>query len=225
MSVPVWLQHAIDTFGYLAILVAVSLETMGVPFPGETALLAGAIYAGGAADGARLNIVGVIVAAAVGAILGDNVGYTIGRLGGRPLVVRLLRLFHLRPQALTYAERYFERHGDKTVLLGRFFSLLRLWTALLAGVSRMPRRTFFVWNASGGILWAIVYGLLGYYLGRNLALLDGALQGMGIAAVVAIAVAVLATIAFFHRQRRKALLSAEDPPSPSAPRREEAESI
>lgn len=209
MSIPLWLQHAIDTFGYAAIFVAVAVETMGIPFPGETALLAGAIYAGGAAHAVGLNIVGVIIAAALGAIIGDNIGYTIGYVGGRPLILRLLRLFRIPESGLVYAERYFKRHGDKTVLVGRFFSLLRIFTAMLAGVSRMPRRTFFFWNATGGILWALLYGLIGYFLGRNIGVLDDVLRVMGIGGVVGFVLVVLAVIVFVHRQRHRALLEVE----------------
>lgn len=202
MTAPAWLDHAILTYGYWVVLIAVALESIGVPFPGETALLAAAIYAG---TGKPLDIAWVIAFAAVGAIVGDNVGYTIGWYGGYPLVRRVLRLLHVREGALDYARRFFERHGDKTVFLGRFFSLLRTTVAFLAGLNHMPRRSFFTWNAMGGIVWALIYGLLGYFLGRNLPLLHRALQAMG-------AIGLLAVVAFFgglialwfiHRRRER----------------------
>jgi membrane protein DedA with SNARE-associated domain len=208
MTAPLWLQHAIETYGYFAILVAVALETMGVPFPGETALLAGAVYAG---TGGRLSIAGVIVAAAIGAILGDNVGFTVGYIGGYPLLVRLARLLRIDESRLRYAEEYFKRHGDKTVFIGRFFSLLRLWVAFLAGVSRMPRRVFFVWNAAGGISWALLYGVLGYMLGRNLSLLDRVVQILGIGGGVLVVCFFLGLFGLwlFRRRRNRALLAAQ----------------
>jgi membrane protein DedA with SNARE-associated domain len=204
MIVPSWLDHAILIYGYWVILVAVALETMGVPFPGETSLLAGAIYAG---TGGRLNIVLVIVAAAVGAIIGDNVGYSVGRYGGYPLLRRILRFVHLESRSektLAYTQRFFERHGDKTVFFGRFFSLLRLWTAFLAGVNRMPWRRFLPWNAAGGIIWAILYGLLGYYLGNNVSALNSVLSVLGIGGAVAVGVVVVAIIGVVIWQRRRA---------------------
>jgi len=210
MTVPAWLDHAIVLYGYWVILVAVALETMGVPFPGETSLLAGAIYA---STTGRLNITLVIVAAAVGAIIGDNVGYSVGRYGGYPLLRRILRFLHLESRSektLAYTQRFFERHGDKTVFFGRFFSLLRAWTAFLAGVNRMPWQRFLPWNAAGGIVWAIVYGLLGYYLGANVSLLNSTLHVLGIGGAVALGVVIVAIIGVVIWQRRRALRQPPD---------------
>ncbi|MEO7003398.1 MAG: DedA family protein [Ktedonobacterales bacterium] len=202
ISIPGWLEHAILVYGYWTILVAVTLECMGVPFPGETSLLAGAIYAGA---GGRLNIALVILAAAAGAILGDNVGFAIGHFGGYPLLRRMLGFFHLGDGAMLYAQRYFLRHGNKTVFLGRFFSLLRAYVAFLAGVNRMPWRAFLFWNAFGGIVWAICYGLLGYFLGNNLPVLADVLHVMGIGGIVAVALFVVVIAFFLWRQRRRML--------------------
>ena len=204
MNVPTWLEHAILLYGYWTILVAVALESMGVPFPGETSLLAGAIYAGA---GGRLNITLVIVAAAAGAILGDNLGFAIGHYGGYPLLRRVLGFLRLGDSAMLYAQRYFLKHGDKTVFLGRFFSLLRAYVAFLAGVNRMPWRAFLFWNAFGGIVWAIFYGLLGYFLGANLPLLDSVLHVLGIGGIVTLVLAVVAIVAFYIWRRRQALAS------------------
>lgn len=201
MAAPAWLNHAILLYGYWVVLVAVALETMGVPFPGETALLAAAAYAG---TGEPLNIAWVIAFAAAGAILGDNIGFTVGRYGGYPLVRRILRLLHVRESALDYTRRYFERHGDKTVFIGRFFSLLRVTVAFLAGVNQMPRRIFFFWNAAGGVVWALVYGLLGYFLGRNLPLLNRALNTLGIGGVVVVVAFFGGLLALWLIRRRRA---------------------
>jgi membrane protein DedA with SNARE-associated domain len=208
VSVPHWLSQAIAMYGYWAILVAVALETMGVPFPGETSLLAGAVYAG---TGGPLNIVAVIIAGAAGAILGDNIGFTVGYIGGYPLLRRLTRLVRVDEAVLLHAQRYFEQHGDKTVLIGRFFAFLRLWVAFLAGVNRMPRRVFLVWNATGGILWALVYGLIGYFLGRNISLLNSVVSAMGLAGAIVIALffATLVGLWFYRRRRERTLLQAE----------------
>ncbi len=207
LAIPIWLQHGIETYGYWVILIAVSLESIGVPCPGETSLLAGAIYA---ATTERISITLVIVAAAAGAILGDNIGYALGRTGGYPLLRAILRRLHIAESRALFAQDYFAKHGDKTVFLGRFFSLLRLWVAFLAGINHMPRRSFLFWNASGGIVWAIVYGLLGYTLGRHVGQLDRVLAVMGAGGVAAIVAAVAALIVWWivRRSRERAKLDA-----------------
>lgn len=209
MQFPLWLQHGIELYGYWVVLIAVALESMGVPFPGETALLAAAVYAG---TTGRMNIVGVIAAAAVGAILGDNIGYTIGRVGGYPLLQKLTRLLRIEDKSLRYTERFFARHGDKTVFVGRFFSLLRTYVALFAGINRMPWRSFLVWNAAGGIVWAIVYGLLGYILGRNLPLLGAVLHVLGIGGIVALVVFAVIVVAVWVVRRRRLEARLDQPP-------------
>jgi membrane protein DedA with SNARE-associated domain len=231
MLIPLWLQHDIELYGYWVVLVAVALESMGVPFPGETALLAGAIYAG-TTD--RMNIVGVIVAATVGAILGDNIGFSIGHFGGYPLLRRLTRVLRIEEKSLHYTQRYFSRHGDKTVFLGRFFSLLRTYVAFLAGVNRMPWRSFLFWNAFGGVVWATAYGLLGYVLGHNLPLLGSVLHVLGIGGIALLVVFVAVVIALWivRRRRLKASLDLEPPfadppvlpqPEPPKPRTRQRE--
>src|SRR5579863_10537106 len=125
-----WLVVAIERYGYVAVLLAIAIESTGIPFPGETTLIIAAVYAG---TGGQLSIVGVIVAAAAGAILGDNLGYTVGLKGGYPLLRRFGRVLHLNERHLAYAEAFFRRHGDKTVFFGRFFAVLRAWAAFLAG--------------------------------------------------------------------------------------------
>jgi membrane protein DedA with SNARE-associated domain len=207
--IPAWLQNGIEVYGYWVILGAVALESMGIPFPGETALLAGAIYAG-TTD--RMSIVLVIIAAAAGAIIGDNIGFSIGRYGGYPVLRRILRIFHIDESRLAYAQRYFERHGNKTVFFGRFFSLLRTWVAFLAGVNRMPWRSFLFWNACGGIVWATFYGTLGYVLGNNLALLGTVLKVLGTGGAIALGAFIVGAIVFWvvrRRQRERELLKNE----------------
>jgi membrane protein DedA with SNARE-associated domain len=157
------LREALAVFGYPAVTFFIMIESMGVPFPGETMLLFASFYS---AIDSRLQIPIVIVCAALGAILGDNIGYSIGRKGGRPFVERFGRYFFVKPEHLDRAEQFFAKHGGKTVFFGRFTTLLRLWSAFLAGVNHMHWRTFLLYNAAGGILWAIIYGTLGYVAGR-----------------------------------------------------------
>ncbi|MGZ3644303.1 MAG: DedA family protein [Ktedonobacteraceae bacterium] len=157
------LQNALDNFGYAAVALFIMIESSGIPFPGETMLLLASFYA---AVSHQLQIPLVIACAAFGAIIGDNIGYAIGRSGGRAFVVRYGKYVFIKPEHLALAEAYFAKHGNKTVFFGRFVALLRAWAAFLAGVNHMPWRTFLFYNAVGGILWATIYGTLGYIAGR-----------------------------------------------------------
>jgi membrane protein DedA with SNARE-associated domain len=192
------LTQFLDRWGYLAVFLFVGIESSGIPFPGETMLITAAVYAGAG----HLSIAGVIAAGAAGAIVGDNLGYTAGRFGGRALVTRYGSYVRIKPYHLERGEQYFERHGDKTVFLGRFVAVLRAWAAFLAGVNRMPWPKFLVFNAAGGITWAIVFGLLGYILGHNLPLLHKVVDILGIGGVVVAAIVIV--IAFILWKRRQA---------------------
>ena len=163
-----FLQHLLASYGYIAVTVAIMLESIGIPLPGETVLLLGAAYAGAG----NLNVWGVILAAALGAIIGDTIGYSIGYRGGRALLERYGHILHLNPAHLARAEAFFAKYGDKTVFFGRFIALLRTFSAFLAGVYRMPYRRFLLFNAGGGILWAITFGLLGAAFGSQWQLIE-----------------------------------------------------
>ena len=141
-------------------------------------LLAAAIYAG---TTHHLQIPFVIAAAATGAILGDNMGFWVGREGGYRLLRRYGRYIRLDDRKLKLGQYLFQKHGGKVVFFGRFVAVLRAWAAFLAGVNRMPWRRFLAFNATGGILWATLYGLGGYALGNNVHKLTGP---VGIASVV-----------------------------------------
>jgi len=191
------LTDLLDRYGYPLVSVFVGIESSGIPFPGETMLVTAAVYAGTG----HLSIAGVIIAGAVGAIVGDNLGYTAGRYGGRALVTRYGKYVRLRPHHLEVAERFFEKHGDKTVFLGRFVAVLRAWAAFLAGTNRMRWPKFLLFNAAGAILWAVVFGMLGYTLGNNLPLLHRVISVLGIGGVV-LAVIVVAVAVVVWRRRR-----------------------
>lgn len=214
MSLPSWLVQGIDTYGYWVVLLAVAIESMGVPFPGETTLVAGAVYA---STQHTLNIALVIAAAATGAILGDNIGYSIGKYGGYPLLQRVLRFLHIGEDKLLYTQRFFEKHGDKTVFFGRFLAILRTWAAFLAGANHMRRRAFFIWNAAGGIVWATIYGLLGFILGNNIPLLERILKDLGIFGFVVLGLVVVAVIAFWFLRRRREQAALRRVAFPQAP--------
>src|SRR5579864_5738584 len=144
------LSHLLAIFSYWAVLVFVAIESTGIPFPGETMLLAASIYAG---TTHHLQIVFIIIAAAAGAILGDNLGYLVGREGGFRLLRRYGRFIRVDERKLKLGMYLFRRHGGKVVFFGRFVAVLRAWAAFLAGVNRMRWPRFLAFNAAGGILW------------------------------------------------------------------------
>src|SRR5918912_3967083 len=158
----------IEHYGYLVVLFGVMLESMGVPLPGETILIA----AGVLVQRGHLDLSYAIAFGILGAVLGDQIGYWVGREGGRPFVLKWGRYIYITPERLGRAEAFFDRHGGKAVFIARFFSGLRVFGALVAGISRMHWRTFVVYNALGGAVWATAAVLVGYLLGRSIGLLE-----------------------------------------------------
>lgn len=179
--------HLLLSYGLVLLFAVVAAESAGVPLPGETALIAAAILA---AQG-NYSIVAVIAVAASAAIIGDNGGYWIGRTGGRALLERWGPIRRYSERALPPGERFFKKHGGKTVFLARFVSVLRVTAAWLAGITHMTWWRFFLWNAAGGIVWATGVGLLAYYFGKAAA---DAVATYGLYALLAIV--VVAMIAF-----------------------------
>ncbi len=198
------LQNALHILGYPAVFLFVMIESSGIPFPGETMLLLAAFYS---AIDQQLHLPIIIVCAAFGAIMGDNIGYYIGKTGGKAVVNRYGRYVFLKPEHLARAEQFFARHGDKTVFLGRFVAVLRAWAAFLAGVNQMHWRTFFIYNAAGGIVWATIYGLLGYYAGKifhdNFSQVEHFASTLTwIVTGLIIVVAAISTIVYLRRRKR-----------------------
>jgi membrane protein DedA with SNARE-associated domain len=175
--------------GLILLFALVAMESAGIPLPGETALVAAAILA----QRGHYSLVAVVVVAATAAIVGDNVGYWIGRKGGRALLGRTPVVRDYFERALPPSERFFRRHGAKTVFLGRFIAVLRVTAAWLAGITRMPWWRFLVWNAAGGIAWALLVSVVAYYFGKAAA--DAIAQYGLIGAVVIVVVAVVAFVA------------------------------
>ena len=190
------MTHLLEQYGLILLFVVVALESFGVPLPGETALVAAGVLA---ARG-HISITAVIVVAAAGAIVGDNGGYWVGRTGGRKLLERAPLLHRYADRVLPPAERFFERHGGKTVFIGRFVSILRFTAAWLAGISRMPWWRFFAWNAAGGIVWATGVGLLAFYAGKAAA---DAISHYGAYGAGAVVLAVLLAALGLHVWRRR----------------------
>jgi membrane-associated protein len=183
--------------GYPALFFLVAAESAGVPVPGETALVAAAVLA---AMG-HLEIGLVVALAALGAVVGDNIGYLIGRVGGRRLLERPGLFEQRRRDLLRKGEPFFAQHGPKAVFLGRWVAGLRIAAAWLAGISHMRWPTFAFWNALGGVAWATSVGLLAYALGD---VVERVFKDVGIAAVVLVALGVAAWWAqrrLRHRRR------------------------
>ena len=165
------LIQLLHSYGYGFLFLMICLESMGIPLPGEAALVTAAAFA---AQG-DLSITWVIVTAAAAAIIGDGCGYWIGRKGGLPLVHRYGRYIRVDEAEIAQAHHFFQRYGARTVFFGRFVALLRTWAAVLAGISSMPYAEFTLYNALGGVTWAAVFGYLGYTFGHNLPHLEAAL--------------------------------------------------
>jgi membrane protein DedA with SNARE-associated domain len=186
-----------ENVGYLAVAVFVGVEASGIPMPGEAALIAASVLA----SQGKLQIELVIAIAATAAIVGDNIGYFLGRRYGRRLMERPGRTKVRRQVALARGEQLFDRHGPKAVFLGRWVALLRIWAAWLAGIAGMRWRSFLLWNALGGIGWALFFGLLGYWGGEATAHL---VARLGVGAAVAVGLALAGFWAWLHLRQRRA---------------------
>jgi len=187
-------------YGYWAVFFGVMLENAGLPVPGETILLVGGYFASSRPD--QFNIVRVMITAASGAVIGDNIGFAIGHHYGRGFLLRIGRFFLLTPKRFEHMENYFERHGNKTILVARFITGLRVFAALLAGASRkMPWRVFLAYNLAGAILWAVAITSLGYLFAASLPLLVKWVGRSG--TILLIAILVIGLITWHLRRRRR----------------------
>jgi membrane protein DedA with SNARE-associated domain len=188
--------HFIEDYGLIFLFGIVCLESAGAWLPGETALIAAAIYA----SNGHLTITGVIAVAAVGAIIGDNIGYWLGREGGRRLLYRYAFLRRFAERVMPPAERFFARHGGKAVFFARFFGGLRVTGAWMAGITRMTWWRFLFWNAAGGIVWAVGVGLIAFYGGHAAA---NVIEDYGLYGGIAVAVLVAIGLVALHVLRRR----------------------
>jgi membrane protein DedA with SNARE-associated domain len=195
------LTQLISQYGYWVVMLFVGVESIGIPFPGETMLLAAAIYAGTTHD---LDIGLVIAAASAGAVIGDNIGYWVGREFGYELVLRFGRYIHFDQRKMKLGMYLFLKHGGKVVFFGRFVAVLRAFAALLAGINQMDWRRFLVFNVAGGVAWATILGLAGYNLGKQ------ARHLLGTAGIIILVVAAgLLVVAFIAVRRNQRRLEAE----------------
>ena len=183
---------------YLVVGLVIGIESMGIPLPGETTLIAASLLA----SQGDLRLVLVIAAAATGAIVGDSIGYFIGRKAGRGLFERLgRRSKHFSTDRIERAERYFHKYGVWTVFFGRFVALLRIFAGPMAGMLRMPYPQFLAANAAGGIAWSTTIGIVAYNIGDNADKIFGELSVWALALVAAAAVTAYAVYKLRHRHR------------------------
>jgi membrane protein DedA with SNARE-associated domain len=188
--------HFIQDYGLWFLFGIVCLESAGAWLPGETALIAAAIYA----SNGHLSITAVIAIAAAGAIIGDNIGYWLGREGGRRLLYRYALLGRFADRVLPTAERFFERHGGKAVFFARFFGGVRVTGAWMAGITRMSWGKFLFWNAAGGIVWAVGVGVIAFYGGHAAA---NVIEQYGLYGGIGVVVIVVLGLVGFHFLRRR----------------------
>ncbi len=191
------LAPVLDNFGYLAVGGFLFLEDFGVPVPGETVLIAAAVYAGAG----KLNITFIVLLAIAASIIGDNVGYLIGRFGGRSLALRWGKYVFLTPERLDKAEAFFTKHGGKVVTIARFVEGLRQANGIIAGITKMPWRKFMLFNALGAIVWCLTWSGVGYLAGNHITAIYEAINRYAL--YVLIAVVLLVGVLVVRRVRRK----------------------
>ncbi len=198
-DLPGLVQH----HGFWVVGAVIFFESMGLPLPGESLLIAAALYAATTGD---ITIEHVVAASALGAVLGDNAGYLIGRRIGPPVLARYGPRVGLTLDRQRLGRFLFLRHGGKVVFFGRFIAFLRTFAALLAGANHMPWGRFLLWNALGGVFWTGLYGFGAYLLGNQVHRLVGPF-GIAIGAVAL--VVVVLTIRFVHRHEARLIEAAK----------------
>jgi membrane protein DedA with SNARE-associated domain len=193
------LAPLLNHYGYLAVGGLVLVEDFGVPAPGETVLIAAAVYAGAG----QLNIVAVAVIGFLAAVIGDNIGFAIGHFGGRPLALRLGRYVFLTPTRLDTAERFFTRHGGKVVTIARFVEGLRQANGIIAGITGMRWARFLAFNALGAALWVGLWVTLGDLAGTHITAIYTTIQRFSTYLLIALGVLIVALIARHLLRRRR----------------------
>lgn len=177
-------DHLLSTYGYVAVFLLVAGESLGVPLPGETILIAGGIYAG---TKHNLSIAAIFAVAAAAAIIGDNIGFWIGDKGGYRLLRRWGHYIRADAAKIKVGRLIFDRHGPKVVFFGRFVSVLRTYAAFLAGTLKMAWRRFLPFNALGGIIWAAIYSFVPYEIGSTINKASSKVDiALGVVAVVVV---------------------------------------
>ena len=205
----------LDNYGYLAVAGLVMVENFGVPAPGETILVAAAVYAGTG----RLSIVGVGVIAVLAAIIGNCIGYAIGYFGGHALVLRFGRYVFLTKERLDKTERFFARRGGLVVVAGRFIEGLRQAAGIIAGTAEMPWKQFLAFTTLGAVLWVGVWAPIGYLAGDHIGTIYADATRYSLYVLIAIVVLLAAWIVrtVWRRRRGPAAQAVQTVPVPKAP--------
>jgi membrane protein DedA with SNARE-associated domain len=205
MSAAVTIRHLLDSYGYAAVFLLVAGESIGIPLPGETILIAAGVYAG---NTRQLSVWGVFAIAASAAVIGDNIGYLIGDKGGYKLLRRYGHKVHIDESKIKVGRYVFDRYGVKVVFFGRFVSVLRTYAAFLAGTNKMKwLRRFLPANAAGGVLWAAIYTFVSYEVGNAI---HKASTVVDITLGIAAAVVVIGFIVLVRRRAGQLSRKAED---------------
>jgi len=192
------LRAIADAIGYPSAALGILVESAGIPFPGETMLLAVAAYAAAG----HLDIRVVALVGFLGAVVGADIGYAAGYVGGRPFVERFGRIFRLNVGHLAQTELFFTRHGNWSIVLARFVIGLRTWFSVLAGMSHIPFLRFQVFSAIGGLAWAIAISAVGYLLGNNFGLVERLVRYVGLGGLVLVVLAVIGWLWWRRRARQ-----------------------
>ena len=198
------LASPLEHYGLWAIFFLVLVEDFGIPVPGETVIIAASIYAGSG----RLNVVAVGVVAFVAAVLGDNIGYGIGRFGGRRLVDRWGKYVFLTPERLDKAEEFFDRQGAKIITIARFIEGLRQANGIIAGITKMHWLRFIAYNALGAGLWVGTWVSIGYFAGQHINTIYGVITRYSLYVAIAAVVVIVALIARHVMRKRRRVMRA-----------------
>ena len=193
---PQWLVDLFARYGYAAVFFGVFLENTGLPVPGETMVLAG----GALSHFGQLSLGWVMASAMSGAVLGDNLGFFIGRRGGRRFLERYGGRIGITRARLANFDRFFDRHGAWTVFIARFITGLRVFCAVLAGSSEMSWRTFLLFNAAGAVLWSATIAVVGYVLGQSWEALERWIGRSGLLGLIVLGALI---IVWIKRSRRE----------------------
>jgi membrane protein DedA with SNARE-associated domain len=200
------LASPLNHYGLWAILLLVFLEDFGIPVPGETVLIAGAVYAGSG----RLNVVAVGCIGFLAAVLGDNIGYAIGRFGGRALVLRWGKYVFITEERLDKAQSFFDRNGGKIIVVARFIEGLRQANGIIAGIAEMHWLRFLAFNMLGAALWVATWVSIGYFAGQHITTIYDYITRYSYYALIALAVALAVWIGLRVRAGRKRRAAADD---------------
>ncbi|MCL4392908.1 DedA family protein [Patescibacteria group bacterium] len=168
------------------------LETLGIPIPGETTLIAGAIYA--AINPSKFSIFLVIIFAIIGAVIGDNTGYFMGFKYGKTIINKIENILKTNKNYVKSTEKFFEKYGFKAVFIGRFISILRMFIPITAGIHKLKFSKFFLYNILGGISWAILYGIIGFIFGSNIPFLLKLLHDITLTTIIIIVIILIIVI-------------------------------